>query len=594
VSRPIRVAHVASLDATVRFLLMAQLTRLRDEGYEVAAISASGPWVRDLEAEGIRHVDWPHVTRAWDPAADARAFRALLAILRRERFDLVHTHNPKPGVMGRVAARMAGVPCVVNTIHGLYASPEDPPGRRMAILAAERLAARCSDLELFQSAEDLAWARSIGLVRRSRSALLGNGVDLVRFDPKAVSAERAAAVREELGIPPGAVVVVTVGRLVAEKGYRDLVTAAEAVRHADPEARFVAVGPGDPAKSDAIPTSELARARELVLFTGWRDDVRDLLAATDIFVLPSWREGVPRSAIEAAAMGLPLVLSDIRGCREVARDGREGFLVPPRDPGSLASAILRLAEDADLRRRFGGAARERAVERFDERRVTDTLVHRYRRLVEAKGLAGTEVEVQGVGTVEMRAGRPGDEGALARYHAQHRSAFLPVLGEGFLRRFYLAQIEDPGASVVVAERGGRVVGFCTGVVSMSGFMRRFALRHGLPAALAAGPRLLRPEVARRLIETIRYPAKLEDLPEAELVFAAVDPGTRTQRLGGLLTRRVVDELGALGADEVRVFISVDNEPSTRMITRLGFQPRGGVVVHEGERSKLYIMRCRSS
>ncbi|HXF72484.1 MAG TPA: glycosyltransferase family 4 protein, partial [Actinomycetota bacterium] len=385
--RPVRVAHVTTVDLTLRFLLLGQLRRLRDEGYEVWAVSAPGPWAADLEAEGIRHLPWPHATRSWDPAADARALAELVGLLRRGRFDLVHTHNPKPGVLGRVAARLAGVPCVVNTVHGYYATPEDPPARRAAVLGLERLAARLSDLELFQSEEDLRWARRARVVPPGRAVFLGNGTDLARFDPAAVDPGRAAALRAELGIPEGAPVVGSVGRLVAEKGYRELFEAASRVRARRPEVRFLAVGAPDTGKADAIGPRELEAARADVVFCGWREDVRDLLALVDVFVLPSWREGVPRSAIEAAAMGRAMVLTDIRGCREVARDGREALLVPPRAPAKLAAAIERLLDDPGLRERLGRAARARALERFDERRVAETVVRCYRRVLQQKGLA---------------------------------------------------------------------------------------------------------------------------------------------------------------------------------------------------------------
>ncbi len=164
-SRPARVAHVTTVELSLRFLLLDQLRRLRDEGFEVVTISAPGPWTGDLAAEGIRHIAWTHATRAWNPRADLLAFGELVRIFRRERFDIVHTHNPKPGIMGRLAARLAGVPHVVNTVHGLYVSPTDRPRRKFPVLAAEWLAARASDAELYQSAEDLAWARRLGIAR---------------------------------------------------------------------------------------------------------------------------------------------------------------------------------------------------------------------------------------------------------------------------------------------------------------------------------------------------------------------------------------------------------------------------------------------
>jgi len=181
------------------------------------------------------------------------------------------------------------------------------------------------------------------------------------------------------------------------------------------------------------------------------------MAVMDVFVLPSWREGMPRSAIEAAASGLPLVLTDIRGCREVVRDGVEGFLVPVRDPDRLAGAIVRLLADPSLRSRSGAAARARAEERFDERRVTGAVVDATRSL-----LGASEATALDAGEVRLRPARAGDAAAMAMIHREAMpSAFLPTLGRGFLRRLYVAMIADAGVVTLVAEDRGRVVGLAT-------------------------------------------------------------------------------------------------------------------------------------
>jgi glycosyltransferase involved in cell wall biosynthesis len=377
----VRVAHVATVDVTLGVLLQGQLRAQRSAGFEVTTISAPGPWVPALEAAGIAHIPWRHATRGWDPWEDARAFRELSSILRRERFDIVHTHTAKPGVMGRVAARLRRVPVVVNTVHGFDASPDHPFPRRALFMGLEWIAARFSDAELYQSGADLERARRLRMVAPSRSLLIGNGTDLRRFDPAAVNG-RAGELRHELGISGSSVVVGTIGRIVAEKGYREFIAAARAVRAKDPEVRFLAVGETDPAKADAIDADELDAAGEDVLFAGWREDVPEVLAAIDVFVLASWREGVPRSAIEASAMGKPLVLSDIPGCREVAREGVEAIFVPPRDAAALAYAISELVADADRAGELGRNARARAVDRFDEDRITAMTIERYERLLE--------------------------------------------------------------------------------------------------------------------------------------------------------------------------------------------------------------------
>ena len=396
----------------------------------------------------------------------------------------MHTHNPKPGVMGRVAARLAGVPCVVDTVHGLYATPDDRALRRVPVLAAEWLAARFSDLELYQSGEDLAWARRLGVTRPGRSVHLGNGIDLSRFSPDLAGEERVRKLRSELGIGEDELVVGTVGRMVREKGYLELFEAARIVRARMPNVRFLVVGDRDADKADAIGEDQILAARDDLVFAGWREDVADLLALMDVFVLPSWREGMPRSAIEAAASGLPLVLTDIRGCREVVRDGVEGLLVPVRDPQRLADAVLRLLGDPALRRRMGAAARARAEDRFDERRVAATIVDATTSLL---GVAG-RLDGAAEGPVRIRAARVTDAAQIARLHrGSMPTAFLPTLGDRFLRRLYRAMVLDPDAVALVADEGGRVTGFAAAVPSVGSFYRRFARRDGIAAAVAAAP-----------------------------------------------------------------------------------------------------------
>jgi glycosyltransferase involved in cell wall biosynthesis/ribosomal protein S18 acetylase RimI-like enzyme len=588
-----RVAHLTTTDLTLRYLLLGQLQRLAAEGYEVTGISAPGPNVAALEAAGIRHLPWRNATRSWNPVADLRALAELVALLRRERFDLVHTHNPKPGVLGRVAARLAGVPLVVNTVHGLYATPQDRFRKQAAVLGLEWLAARCSDLELYQSEEDLRWARRIRLARKGRSRLLGNGTDTGHFDPALVPPERAAELRRELGLPADALVVGAVGRLVAEKGYRELFDAARTVRRADPRVRFLVVGAPDLEKADAIDQAELGRAAEDVLVTGWRNDVRDLLAVMDVFVLASWREGMPRSAIEAAAMGRPLVLTDIRGCREVARHQREALLVPPRDPDALAAAISRLAGDPALRERLATAARRRALERFSEAEVAERVVGQYRRLLGAPSPA-----VAG-DLVVIRPARAGDATAMARLHADGMpEAFLPTLGPRFLARLYRAIAADPEAVALVAESVDGVVGFAAGVTSVGAFYRRFARGHGAAAALAAAPRLVRPAVARRLLETVRYPAQAVGgngaMPDAELLSIAVEPAFRAGGTGRALADGVLAGLAGRGVDDIKVVVGAANQGANRFYAKVGFREAGQLTVHQGTPSNVWIRSCRSS
>jgi glycosyltransferase involved in cell wall biosynthesis len=385
------VVHVTTTDMSLELLLGPKLEAIQGAGYDVIGSSAPGPHVEALERRGIRWVPLAHATRVMAPIEDARALGELVALFRRLRPSIVHTHNPKPGIYGRFAARLAGVPVVVNTVHGLYALPADPWRRRAVVYGLERLAAACSHAELLQNPEDLRTLRRLG-VPRDRLAVLGNGIDLGRFHPGTVSAGDRAAARRELGATaPDDVVVGLVGRLVREKGYPEVFEAATRLAASVPQVRVAVVGPDEPHKSDAL-TAEDRRAAERagVRFLGHRNDVVRLYAGMDVHVLASHREGFPRAPMEASAMGVPTVATDIRGCRQAVDHGTTGLLVPARDPEALATAIARLATDPAMRRRLGKAARRKALDAFDQQRCIDITLATYARLLAQVGLAAPQ------------------------------------------------------------------------------------------------------------------------------------------------------------------------------------------------------------
>jgi glycosyltransferase involved in cell wall biosynthesis len=378
-ARP-RLVHLTTVDMSLALLLLPQLIAFRDAGFEVIGVSAPGPHTAALAAHGIEHLPLSRSTRAADLRSDLSAAAEFVRLCRRLRPEVVHTHNPKPGVYGRLGARLAGVPVVVNTVHGLYAQPTDPFVRRAVVYTLERIAAACSDAELLQNPEDLPVLRRLR-VAEHKLRLLGNGVDLTRFDPGQKPGVRRA-VRAELGLAADDVVVGLVGRLVREKGYREVFEAVHLVQRTHPHARFLVAGPLEPDKADAITAAEIDRATAAgVIFLGMRDDVERLYPAMDLYVLASHREGFPRSAMEAAAMSLPIVATDIRGCRQVVEHDGTGLLVPARDPAALGTAISVLVADGERRRLMGQAARRKAVAEFDDRRQVDITLSVYEELL---------------------------------------------------------------------------------------------------------------------------------------------------------------------------------------------------------------------
>jgi glycosyltransferase involved in cell wall biosynthesis len=193
-----------------------------------------------------------------------------------------------------------------------------------------------------------------------------------------------------------------VGRLVAEKGYPELF---EAARILDDRYAFFVIGPDDLTKGDSLPADLVTRARsDGVRFLGMRTDVDELYRALDIFVLPSHREGVPRAAMEAAASGLPIVATNIRGCREVVEDGVNGLLVPVRDPASLAAAIQSIGDDPHLMSKMGAAGHERARRLFDEDAIVEKVLDTYRQVATRKGLTGLARDLVAAGKPSTPAG----------------------------------------------------------------------------------------------------------------------------------------------------------------------------------------------
>lgn len=380
-SRP-RVAHITTVDVSLRYLLLNQMRSLQDAGYEVAGISAPGREVPVVEAAGIRHIAVP-LSRSYSPWRDLVALVQLWRILRRERFTIVHTHTPKGGLLGQYAALMAGTPIRVHTIHGLYVPNGASSLVRKVFLQLERLTMRFSHLNLSQNPEDITTAIDQRLSRPERIRLLGNGIDVSRFDPDRRSPAEVALLRSRLGLRPEHVVIGTVARFVAEKGYRELLAAAQRVHARYPEVRFIWIGGEEPEKRDGLRASIISEAGlgGIVQHLGHRDDVADLYAAMDLFVLPSYREGFPRASMEAAASGLASVVTEIRGCRQTVEHGRTGYRVPAADADALAAAIEELLANPERRADFGRAARAKALAEFDERVVFQRVRDAYAELL---------------------------------------------------------------------------------------------------------------------------------------------------------------------------------------------------------------------
>lgn len=386
---PLKVAHVATVALSLRYLLANQLQAIQRAGYEVVGISAPGSDAEVLTAGGIRHIAVPLSRAVASPHRDLQALFQMYRVMRRERFTIVHTHTPKAGILGRLAARIAGVPVVVNTVHGFYIHDGMSRPSRASVIGLERLAARASDLTLCQNREDVELAIEARICDPQRVRYLGNGIDLCLFDRASVTAAQIASVRRAIGIPASHRVVGFVGRLAARrKGFVDFLQAGAELAKRVPSARFLIVGEPDRDRRDAVgpEAAQTAGILDRCHFVGQRDnrELPALYALMDVVVLPSLFEGLPRVLMEAAAMGVPAVASNVKGNREAIRDGETGALVEYGAVSQLTDAIGALLLDADRARAMSRRAERFARERFDERQVFARVLSEYERLLARK------------------------------------------------------------------------------------------------------------------------------------------------------------------------------------------------------------------
>jgi glycosyltransferase involved in cell wall biosynthesis len=349
----------------------------RARGADVAVVSleepAGGPMAAEYEAHGIELV-----RLAKRPGGiDATLIVELALALRRKQIEIVHTHNPPPLIYGAPAARLAGARCV-HTKHGA----NEMRGRRRLLA---RAAALCCDAFVAVSATTAEQARANGDVAARKLMTIENGIDLSRFSPSAtLRATTRAAMRAELGLPPEAFVVGTVGRLVREKNQPLLVQAL--APHLSAGLRLVVVGDGPEKPALDAAVAALGDRAQWVLRLGTRGDVPRLLSALDVFALSSDSEGLPLVIVEAMAAALPVVSTAVGGIPAVIVDGDSdaaaptGYLVPRGDAAALGARLSHLASAPTLGVLWGEEGRRRALARYSAQRMVDDYFAVYERI----------------------------------------------------------------------------------------------------------------------------------------------------------------------------------------------------------------------
>ena len=349
------------------------MRKLVETGNQVVGGGAAGDGFEPkIEALGVKFNALPVDKKGINPRADVKLFVTLYRWYKQEQPDIVHHFTIKPVIYGSVAARMARIPKIVNTVTGLgyVFTDEKTTWLRHLVVRLYRISLNCADFTFFQNPDDYDFFLSRGLVKKSGTALLpGSGVDCEHFLPLP-------------GLNPlkeSQPTFLMVSRLLKDKGVYEFVEAACRVKARHPEARFQLLGRRDVRNPNVVPESDLKRwdNEGLVSWIGEVSDVRPIIAKSDVVVLPSYREGTPRALLEAAAMAKPIITTDAVGCRQVVDDGINGLLVPVKDSSSLAQAMEQMIRDPEMRKRMGKAGRKKVEREFDEKMVIKKILDTY-------------------------------------------------------------------------------------------------------------------------------------------------------------------------------------------------------------------------
>lgn len=382
----IRVLHIHTLPVISgsginTFLTMRGLHGL---GYQAdLACAPGGSLVRLVESSGMRVVLFRHLVQPLHPARDTLGLLSLIRYLRKVPYHVVHTHNSKAGFLGRLAAKAAGVPVIVHTVHGFAFHDQEPFWRRILFRNLERMASRWCDRMIFISQPLVDWALREGVTKREKTVTIYSGIEIDRFLP--VSKEEKDRLRDRWVIGRQAPVIGIVSKLWEGKGHSVLIQAFRGVRDELPDARLVIVGEGY-LKDRLVQQVEEAGLTASVLFTGFVAEPARIIATLDVAVLPSLFEGMGRVLLEAMAMGKPVVASGVGGIPDLVKHGANGFLVKPGSVSELRDAVLRLLKDRDLAARMGNEGKNRVTETFGADRMVRSIERVYRELLSAKGI----------------------------------------------------------------------------------------------------------------------------------------------------------------------------------------------------------------
>ena len=372
-----KIIRISTVPISLDLLLKGQLKMLAEE-WEVVAVSSPGQELERVAIrEGVRTVAVP-MERKISPIKDIISLFRLVKLFHKEKPTMVHSLTPKAGLLAMIAAWLCRVPVRIHTFTGLV-FPTAKGIKQKILIATDRLTCRCAT---FINPEGEGVKRDLTKYHITEKPLniIGNGnisgIDLETFSRSEKIMDAAEKIRKE-----GLTTFCFVGRIVSDKGINELVAAFDELHEKYPATRLLLVGTledSDPLKQETLVAINNNKAIE---FAGWQTDIRPYLAASDIFVFPSYREGFPNVVLQAGAMGLPAIVTDINGSNEIIKEGVNGTIIEPRDKEQLKNAMERVLTDEKLRKKFASNARAVIASRYEQKKMWEALRAIYRSLI---------------------------------------------------------------------------------------------------------------------------------------------------------------------------------------------------------------------
>jgi glycosyltransferase involved in cell wall biosynthesis len=385
-----KLLRITTVPISLHKLLQGQPGYMQEHGFEVILASAEGPEIPQIETQTGLKVHTLDLTRQISPLTDLKALWQTYQLIKQTRPDIVHTHTPKAGLIGMLAAKLAGVPIRMHTVAGLPLMQASGMKRfvlnqveRLTSWAATGVYPNSKALAGFMIREKLAPSYKVKMIAHGSS----NGIDTAYFNPDLFTVKDRQALKHQLGIGKEDFVFSFVGRLVGDKGINELVQAFISLQEAQPRLKLLLVGNEEPDLDPLLPeTKQFITEHPAIITTGWVEDVRPYLAISDVFAFPSYREGMPNVVLQAGAMGLPQIVTDINGSNEIIVPKKNGLIIPVKDTKALYERMTLLYQDDALRTTLSQEARPMIQERFEQKVVWEALLKEYQSLLKAQGL----------------------------------------------------------------------------------------------------------------------------------------------------------------------------------------------------------------